>query len=199
MPVQVEHPPAFVPATSSMHYQRWYVAYTYPRHEKLVVDQLAQKSVESFLPTLTKTSRWKDRQVKIDVPLFPGYLFVRMLASERIKVVSIPSVIRILSFNEVPIPVSDADIEDVRLCINRGGTLQPHRFIAIGERVRVREGIFEGLEGFVVRHRTGCRLVVTVALIHQSVALEIEDTLLECVCPPLIHASTLPSRPARLQ
>jgi transcription antitermination factor NusG len=182
-----------------MNYQRWYVAYTYPRHEKLVADHLAHKSVESFLPTLTKTSRWKDRQVKIELPLFPGYLFTRISASERIKVVSIPSVIRILSINEVPVPVSDADIEDLRLCVSRGGsTLQPHSFIAIGERVRVREGAFEGLEGFVVRHRNGCRLVVTIALIHQSVSLEIEETLLERVCSPPIHGSRLP-RTARLQ
>jgi transcription antitermination factor NusG len=199
MPFQVECPPAYPPETTSIHCQRWYVAYTYPRHEKLVADQLAQKCVESFLPTLTKTSRWKDRQVKIDVPLFPGYLFTRISANERLKVISIPSVIRILSFNEVPVAVSDADIEDVRLCANRGGNLQPHRFIAIGERVRVREGVFEGLEGFVVRHRNGCRLVVTVALIHQSVALEIEEALLECVCPPLIHPSAPPSRMATLQ
>jgi transcription antitermination factor NusG len=182
-----------------MHRQCWYVAYTYPRHEKLVADQLRHKSVESFLPTYTKTSRWKDRQVKIAVPLFPGYIFTRISASEKLKVVSVPSVIRMLSFNEIPVPVSDADIDDLRLCISRGSALQPHTFIAIGERVRVREGVFEGLEGFVVRHHNGCRLVVTIALIHQSVALEIEETLLERIIPPLPDASKLLPRTARLQ
>jgi transcription antitermination factor NusG len=161
----------------------WFVAYTYPRHERSVANHLAQKSVESFLPCLTKTSRWKDRQVKIEVPLFPGYIFTRISPNERVKVMSIPGVIRMLSYNEVPVMVSNSEIDSIRLCLSRGGKLEPHRFIAIGERVRVKEGIFQGLEGFVVRHHQGCKLVVTVGLIHQSVALEIEEDLLELSCP----------------
>jgi transcription antitermination factor NusG len=169
------------PMATAAHDRRWYVAYTYPRHERSVADQLARKSVESFLPSLTRTSRWKDRQVKIDTPLFPGYIFARISVDERLKVLSISSVIRILAFNEVPVPVGDAEIDAIRLCLTRGGKLSAHHFVAVGERVRVREGIFEGLEGFVVRHRNGCKLVVTVALIHQSAALEIEEEFLERV------------------
>src|ERR1700722_1630552 len=88
--------------TASAPERRWYVAYTYPRHEKSVAGQLARKAVESFLPSLTTMNRWKDRLVKIDIPLFPGYIFTRISPDERLKVVSIPSVIRILSFNEAP-------------------------------------------------------------------------------------------------
>ncbi|MDW5265937.1 MULTISPECIES: transcription termination/antitermination protein NusG [Acidobacteriaceae] len=178
--------------------RRWYVAYTYPRHEKSVADQLTHKSVESFLPTITTISRWRDRRVKIEQPLFPGYIFARISTREKLKVVSVPSVIRMLSFNEVPMPVDDADIDALMLCVSRGGALQPHHFTAIGERVRVREGMFEGLEGFVVRHHEGCSLVVTVSLIQQSVSLEIEESLLECV-PSLAHTSLSSSRVARLQ
>jgi len=161
----------------------WYVAYTYPRHEKSVATYLTQKSVDSFLPCLTKTSQWKDRRVKIEVPLFPGYIFTHIRPNERVKVLSIPGVIRMLCYNEAPVMVSNPEIDSIRLCLSRGGRLEPHRFIPIGERVRVKAGIFQGLEGFVVRHHQSCKLVVTVGLIHQSVALEIEEDLLELSCP----------------
>lgn len=198
MGMHLESVPVGLPTSASIDEQHWYVAYTYPRHEKSVADQLANKGVESFLPTFTKISRWKDRSVKIEQPLFPGYLFTRISASERLKVVSVSSVIRMLSFNEVPVPVNDADIETLMLCISRGGSLQPHHFTAIGERVRVKEGMFDGLEGFVIRHHNGCSLVVTVALIQQSVSLEIEESYLERA-PSLAHASSSSPHISRLQ
>lgn len=198
MVTHLESLPVGLPTSARLDDQRWYVAYTYPRHEKSVADQLAHKGVESFLPTFTKMSRWKDRSVKIEQPLFPGYLFTRISASERLKVVSVSSVIRILSFNEIPVPINDADIETLMLCVRRGGSLQPHHFTAIGERVRVKEGIFDGLEGFVVRHHNGCSLVVTVALIQQSVSLEIEESYLECA-PSLAYTSSSSPHITRLQ
>src|SRR5271169_3295488 len=188
MYVDVELLPECVPFTTAADVPRWYVAYTYPRHEKSVADQLTHKSVETFLPTCNKTSRWKDRQVKIALPLFPGYVFARICASARLTVLSIPSVIRMVSFKGVPVPVSDAEIDAVRLCIGRGATLHPHRFVAVGERVRVTKGVFEGLEGIVVRQNNSCKLVVTIALIHQAVALEIEADLLESIRTPVVPA-----------
>jgi transcription antitermination factor NusG len=169
--------------------QSWYVAYTYPRHERAVAEQLAQKSIECFLPTVSTIHVRKDRKVTLQLPLFPGYLFTRISPEERLRVVSIASVIRMLSYNEVPAPVSDDDINAIRFCLSRGGKLAPHRFIAVGDRVRVKEGIFQGLEGFVSRHHSGCNLVVTVALIQQSAALEIEEHLLEPIGPSSPRAS----------
>jgi transcription antitermination factor NusG len=148
-----------------------------------VANHLAQRSVETFLPCLAKISQWKDRQVTINVPLFPGYVFARISPHERIKVMSTPSVIRMLCYNEVPAMVSDSEIENIRLCLDRGGKLEPHQFVAVGDRVRVKQGIFQGLEGFVVRQHSGCRLVATIRLIQQSVALEIEESFLELACP----------------
>ena len=116
----------------------WYVAYTYPRHEKSVAEQLSRRSVEIFLPTFTKTSSWKDRRVSLDVPLFAGYVFARISAGDKLKVLTIPSVIRILSFGGVLVPVSDTEIDALRLCMGGGAKLQPHRFITVGDRVRVK-------------------------------------------------------------
>jgi len=193
MDVEVGFRSAFLSTTVSANVPRWYVVYTYPRHERAVADQLAHKSVEAFLPTYTKTSRWKDRRVKLELPLFPGYVFMRICIDQKLKALSIPSVIRILSFNGAPAPLNDADIDAVRLCIGRGAMLQPHSFIAIGERVRVRKGVFEGLEGIVVRHRNSCKLVVTIALIQKAVALELDADCLEHVRPSLAASSANPS------
>jgi transcription antitermination factor NusG len=197
MDFQVEPLPVGLRCGSASQVLHWYVAYTYPRHEKSVADQLAQKSVEVFLPTFTRTSQWKDRRVRLDLPLFAGYVFIRIAANERRQVLSTPSVIRIISFRGIPVPLSDAEIDAVRLCIERGATLQPHRFIAIGDCVRVKEGTFAGLEGIVVRYDNGCKLVVSIGLIHRSVALEIEADCLEHIRPSGLTACAHDSRSAR--
>ena len=189
MDFQVAPPSVCFASSVSEQIPHWYVAYTYPRHEKAVADQLSRKSVETFLPTFYKSSRWKDRRVTLDLPLFAGYVFTRISACERARVLAVPSVIRILSFRGVPAPVSDAEIDAIRLCIGRGAILEPHQFIAVGDRVRVKEGAFEGLEGIVVRYKNSCKLVVSIGLIHQSVALEIEANLLEQIRPTHIPVS----------
>src|SRR4051812_11509025 len=78
---------------------RWYAAYTLPRHEKVVTQQLAQKSVESYLPLYEATHRWKDRRAQVQLPLFPGYVFVHLSLNDRIRVLEVSSVLRLVSFN----------------------------------------------------------------------------------------------------
>jgi transcription antitermination factor NusG len=168
---------------SSLDVTHWYVAYTYPRHEKAVADQVQMRSVETFLPTYTVKSQWKDRRVQLELPLFAGYVFTRMTVRERVKVLSVPSVIRILSYRGMPAPIGDAEIEALRLCVANGAKLEPHPYIAVGDRVRVRDGAFEGLEGIVVRKSNQCKVVVSLSLIHQSVSLEVEPNYLEIVKP----------------
>jgi len=161
----------------------WYVAYTYPRHERAVADQLERKSVEAFLPTFTETSQWKDRRVKLELPLFPGYVFARITASERVKILSVPSVIRMLHYQGALAPVSEDEIDTIRQFLTQGAKLRPHRYLAVGDLVRVREGVFTGVQGIVVRENNGCRLVVSIGLIQQSVAMEVDAHSLEYVGP----------------
>jgi transcription antitermination factor NusG len=162
---------------------QWYVTYTYPRHEKAVADQLQLRLVETFLPTYKHISAWKDRRVKLDLPLFAGYVFTRLPVQERLKVISAPGVIRMLCYRGAPVAVSDAEIDAIRRCVGSGAKLEPHAYIALGDRVRVREGMFEGLSGIVVRENNKCKLVVNIELIHQSVSLEIDPNCLELVNP----------------
>ncbi|WP_158791830.1 UpxY family transcription antiterminator [Granulicella sp. L60] len=157
----------------------WYAVYTYPRHEKVVTQQLESKSVEAFLPTFVTESRWKDRRVRIQTPVFPGYVFARIDLRERSKVFTIPGVIRMLSFNGTPAPIEDSEIEAVRLCVERGITLESCLSLEVGDRVRVRSGVLQGLEGLVSRCKNDRRLIVPISLINQSVAIEIDVRLLE--------------------
>jgi transcription antitermination factor NusG len=159
--------------------RHWYAVYTYPQHEKAVAEQLETKSVEAFLPTLPSRRQWKDRSVEIARPLFPGYVFTRIALKERVKVVTIPSVVRILSFNGQPAEISDQEIESVRLCVGGGVALESHPFPEVGERVRVISGAFEGVGGIVVDRKSKWKIVVSINLIHQAVALEIDSGHLE--------------------
>jgi transcription antitermination factor NusG len=169
--------PSFDPILSD--YLRWYAVYTYPRHEKAVVGQLESKAVEAFLPTFTNESRWKDRSVRIQTPVFPRYVFTRINPSQRSTVLNAPGVIRMLSFNGTPAPIDDSEIEAVKLCLERGADLKPYRFLEVGDRVRVRSGVLEGLEGLISRCKNERRLIVPITLINQSVAIEVDVQLLE--------------------
>ena len=157
----------------------WYAVTTKPRHEKVVAEQLQSKSIESFLPIVSTPSRWKDRKVVLERPIFPGYVFTRIDLRDRTGIYSVPGVLRMLCFNGKPAEIEDAEIEAVRLCLARGSKPEPHPFLQSGERVRVKSGALAGLEGVVTRLKSECRIVVSITSIYQSVAVEIDANLLE--------------------
>jgi transcription antitermination factor NusG len=162
----------------------WYAVSTYARHEKAVKVYLETKAIEAFLPTVTVQSLWKDRNVQLTLPAFPGYVFVRISMQESGRVLSTPGVARILSFNRVPAPIDCAEIDALRLCVERcGSAVELHHFLEVGECVRVRAGILQGVEGLITRKKGACRLILSIALIHQSLAVEIDGSLLEILSP----------------
>src|SRR3954454_5238538 len=104
----------------------WYAPYTYPRHEKAVTKQLESKCIQTFLPLFSTEKRWKDRRVHIQEPAFPGYVFTRINPNDRGRVLATPGIIRMLSFNGTLVPIDDAEMAAVSLCIERGVTLKPY-------------------------------------------------------------------------
>jgi transcription antitermination factor NusG len=166
-------PPSFLKPS------RWYAVYTYPRHERVVANNLKLRCIETFLPTVFASSHWKDRRVQLERPVFPGYVFTRIDMNERRAVVATPGVIRILSFNGIPTPVDDREIDSVRLCQERGASIAPHMGFEVGDRVRVRCGMLQGLEGFISRSKKEQRLIIPISAIHQSIAVEVDVHLLE--------------------
>jgi len=159
--------------------QQWVTVYTCANHEKTVAKSLDARCVEHFLPVYTSVARWKDRRVKIDLPLFPGYMFVRLEVGERLRVLEVPGVVRLVGFNGQPHPVPDAEIECLRKGIQNALQFVPHPYLSVGSRVRVKRGPLEGSEGILVRKKNGYRVVLSLHLIARSAAVEIDATDVE--------------------
>jgi transcription antitermination factor NusG len=152
----------------------WYAAHTRANHEKRLAEQFAERSVEHFLPLYESERRWKDRRVTLQLPLFPGYILVRLPLRERMRVLQIPGVARLVGFNGSPVPLPDAEIEALREKLNRQVRAEPHPYLQAGRRVRVRRGPLEGFEGILVRRKHKFRIVVSIDLILRSIAAEVD-------------------------
>ena len=159
----------------------WYAAHTRARHEKRVVEQLELEQLESYLPVYEKLSRWVDRSVRVQLPLFPGYVFVRLALKERLAVLRIPGVVRLVGFGGLPAPLPEGQIETLRQALVKHLHAKPHPFLTFGRRVRVRYGPLAGCEGILVRNKGNYRVVLSVISIMRSIIVEIDATDLEPV------------------
>lgn len=152
----------------------WYAAYTNSNHEKCVALQLERRSIELFLPLYDSVRRWKDRRVKLQLPLFPGYVFVRLPMRDRLRALQVPGIARLVGFNGLPCPIPDSEIETLQLCLARNLSLQPHGYVQVGRRVRIEAGPLEGMEGMVIRKKNRLRFIISLSLIHGSAAVTVE-------------------------
>ena len=155
--------------------QRWYAAYTSANHEKRVAEQLGVREVEHFLPLYEAVRRWKDRRVRLQVPLFPGYVFVRMALRDRLRVQQVPGLARLVGFHGTPAALPDQEIEALRANLTSGVRAEPHPYITEGRRVRVKSGPLAGLHGILVKRKNKARFVVSVELIQRAMAVEIDE------------------------
>jgi transcription antitermination factor NusG len=164
----------------------WWAIYTRHQHEKVVADMLMAKGVEVFLPLYESIRRWKDRSKVLSLPLFPCYVFVRGAVNQRLQVVSTPGVHMILTHGERIATVPDDEIESIRRTVDGTFRVEPHPFLKVGERVRVMRGSLEGVEGILVRKKNVYRLVLSVHMLAQSVAVEIDACDVEPVAPQVL-------------
>jgi transcription antitermination factor NusG len=155
--------------------QRWYAAYTCANHEKCVAAELETRAVEHFLPLHSSVRRWRDRRVRLDLPLFPGYVFLRLALRDKLRVLQIPSVVRLVGFNGQPAALSDDEIEVLRRGLTARLQAEPHPYLSAGRQVRVTSGPLAGLEGIVVRKKNRFRFVISLHLIMRSVSVEMDD------------------------
>jgi len=159
----------------------WYAVSTVPQNEKSVVKHLDMREVESFLPTYETIRVWKNRQrMKIVLPLFPTYLFVHINKTERVKVLQSPGVLRIVGNGREYVPLLDAEVEFFRsgFCRER---IEPYRELVVGEKVRIRSGVMQGVQGTLVRKSDSLKFVITLELINQHAALQVAAEDLEPV------------------
>ena len=162
----------------------WYAVFTVPKHEKSALRYLDMHGVEAFLPTYQVAHQWRNRQrVNLAVPLFPCYLFVRNRSVDYGRVRQCPGVIRLIGNQRGPLPVPNSAIELLRASVAEK-KIQPYCELAVGTRVRVKNGPMQGVEGMLIRKNNALRFVLTIELINQHAAIEMDAENLEPVLAP---------------
>ena len=166
---------------------RWFAVYTTPRHEKRLAEHFEVRQIEHFLPLYRTLRRWKDgSRVTLELPLFPNYIFVRICRSQRVRVLEVPGVVCIAGCGREPRALPDGEIEALRW-----GTaysrIEPHAYLVLGERVRINAGPLAGMEGVLVRKKNSFRVVITISLIMQSIAVELDVDDVEPAKPTPRH------------
>ena len=160
---------------------RWYAVWTRSRHEKSVTDQLSHKDVETFLPLYSTVRRWKNGDHRIELPLFPGYAFVRITLQHKLHVLKTAGVVRLVGVGGTPAPLEDREVESLRRALALGVKAAPHPYLTIGRRVRITAGPLAGREGLLVRRKSPIRVVWSIELIQRSILVDAEASSLEPV------------------
>jgi transcription antitermination factor NusG len=155
---------------------QWYAVHVRSRHEFQVHDRLLQKGIETFLPTVEKLRKWKDRKKLISFPLFPGYIFVHTTkeAHNLLGVLKVQGVVRMLcTIPGEPDPIPDDQMISLKKLIENREELDPYPYLNEGQRVQIIKGPLSGVEGILVKKMDKHILVLSVDVLRQGVALTI--------------------------
>jgi transcription antitermination factor NusG len=155
-----------------IHIRCWYAAHTRSNHERTVYEALLARGIECFLPTYEAMSQWKDRRVLLTNPLFPGYLFARIPAADKLKLLTVPGVVSVLCNR----PVYDAVDSLVELLRREPAmrTAEPHKYLAVGQNVTIVRGLFAGMQGSLLQNRNMHRVVICVPSIMRAFSVEVD-------------------------
>lgn len=159
----------------------WYALHTRPRHEKLIVQRLSDRGVETFLPLVTETHRWSDRKKTVQLPLFSCYVFAKFIPNrtERLNVLRVSGVLGLVGSSGEGSAIPDEQIDAVRTLVDSELPWTSHPFLKIGQRVRIRGGAMEGLEGILVSRSGSQTLVISIDAIQRSLAVRVEGYQVE--------------------
>jgi transcription antitermination factor NusG len=158
--------------------EHWYVLYTRTRHEKYVAKQCTERGITTFLPLYCVQRKWKLRAAEVLLPLFPSYVFIHMTLRERLRVLGLPGVVSLVSFNGTPAVVPESQIEILSSAINLGRA-EPHVYLHAGNRVRVAAGPLAGLEGVLIEIRNRTQVIVSFEWMARSVAISLAPSDVE--------------------
>ncbi len=160
----------------------WYVVHTCCHHEARVEERLRQRGLEVFLPRFLMASRRRDRKKTLQVPLFPGYLFVQDALDAPIyhDILKLPGVVRVLGNRAGPLPVPRDTIKSIRQAVAGERPYYPYPCLQKGKRVRVTEGPLAGVIGLILEAKEEKRkVVIEVDLFRRAMAVELEDEAVE--------------------
>lgn len=178
---------------NAMQGRPWQVLHVRSNFEKRVTAHLAIRSVEHYLPLYRERVRWSDRTVTTERPLFTGYIFARFPPEARITVISTPGVVYTLGDSEGSL-VSCAELDNIRMGLASGLLLRPHPNLNVGTRVRIRRGIFQGVEGIVTEFRQQCKVVIALAALRQSFSTVVDITDIEALKAPAVRPQAVSAR-----
>lgn len=152
---------------------RWYALYTCANHEKKAAKEIFRRGLDSFLPVYKTTRRWSDRRVQIEMPLFPGYVFVHLALCDRLKALQVPGVVRLVGFSGLPAALPDEQIDTLRAGLDEVRA-QPHPLLTAGKRVRIKRGPLAGMQGILLRRKGKFRLVISISVIQRAIAVDVD-------------------------
>jgi transcription antitermination factor NusG len=155
---------------------RWYALHTRARHEKAVERRLQEEGLETFFPTTVEVHRWSDRKKKVEVPLFNCYVFIRcaLTAEDRTRVYRVEGVHGFVGVRGASLPIPDEQIESIRRVVTQSAPWRSYPFLKAGQRVRVRGGAMDGVEGVFVSENGDHSLVISLDAIQRSMAVRID-------------------------
>ena len=161
----------------------WYAVWSRSRHEKMVASALTNVGITTFLPLVTEMHRWSDRRRSVEVPLFPGYVFVQIpnSAEARLQVRKTSGVVQFVGNQQGAVPIQDKEINDVRTVLEQRVSCSPYPFLQLGQRVRICGGAFDGIEGVLIGRDSACKLVISIELIQRSLAVSVYNLDVEPV------------------
>ena len=173
---------------------QWFVLFVRTNQERVTASRLDHLQIEHFLPCFRSLRQWKDRRVTLEVPLFPGYVFVHLPHAERMRVLTLPNVLYFVGSGSAPAVLSEEEIA----WIGRGlqsGNATPHECLSEGQRVVVTAGALAGLKGFLVRKVNNTRVVVSLDSIGRAFAVEVDLQSVRALdSKPLIIDQPLPQK-----
>lgn len=161
----------------------WYAVHVRSRHEKRVASELERKGIKAFLPLYREVRQWSDRRMAVETPLFSCYAFVNIDASarSRVEVLRTAGVLTFVGGNQKTVSIPDSEIENLETVLANRISLAHHPFLAVGQRVRVRGGALEGVEGILTRVNGSSRLVISVETIQRSLSITVDGYQVEAV------------------
>lgn len=154
----------------------WYALRTRSRHEKLVTVQLENQGIQAFLPVVSQVHQWSDRKKQVELPLFSGYTFARLVQSsdERFRALKTYGVVGFVGVHGTGTPIPQSQIEDIRILLAQKIAVKNHTFLRVGQRVRIRGGSLDGVEGILVAVNGSRSLVISLEPIQRSLSISIE-------------------------
>lgn len=177
---------------SGVNTANWYALSTRHQYEKSVALALSNKNHEVYLPLYSTVRQWQDRTKLLSLPLFPGYVFIREGMDRSLQILTTPGIVRIVGWGGHPAIVPQAQLDAVRRILESRLTVETHCYLECGDRVRVKRGPLAGLEGILIRKKGQARLVVSMEMLGQSAAVEIDISNVGRIGP--LPALALPHR-----